>query len=354
MKNIFKTVHKYISLSLVLVWSVQILSGLGMMFYRDIEDLSFPDVKGAADYEAIGDSLTQLMETRPGASIPYVYTFDSHFNRFDVYVADIEGSYSVIRMDSDGEVLRELPSNPEVLDAGFFELVLELHTKLWAGDAGHTLVGITGIFLLINIVLGLKMAWPRKRGWSTAFKVNFSAPKKQKNYALHRSIGLASALPLFLIVATGVAIVWKDDIEALLLDEASALVLPEMVALEGPAIPLYIAIDAAMAEFPGSQVSVFNLPTKTKPYYKIRLLQPGELRRYYGNTSVYVNAGDATIIATEDALALPFSNRVLNAFYPLHTGGAFGAAGKIVYFIVGCSLMVMIIIGLRLWWLRRP
>lgn len=353
MKNTLKTFHKYVSLSLVLVWSIQTLSGLMMIFYRDIEDLSFPHVEGAADYEAIGHSLGALMDERPGSRIPYVYTFDSNFNRFDVYVADPEGSYSVIRMDRDGAILREQPSNPEVMDAGFFELVLELHTKFWVGDMGHTLVGITGVFLAINIILGLKIAWPRKGGWARAFKVSFSAPQKQKNYALHRSIGLASAFPLLLIILTGVAIVWKDTIEALLVDERSVLAAPEVAMVEGPVVPLHKAIEAALEEFPGAKVSVFNLPTKTKGFYKVRLLQPGELRRYYGNTTVYVHANDGRVLATEDALALPFANRLINSFYPLHTGGALGAFGKFFYFIVGCSLMLMIIIGVRLWWLRK-
>ena len=57
----------------------------------------------------------------------------------------------------------------------------------------------------------------------------------------------------------------------------------------------------ALQRYPGSAFAGMSLPGKDQPWYRVRVLQAGELRRVYGTTVIYVSAADARILVTQDA-----------------------------------------------------
>jgi uncharacterized iron-regulated membrane protein len=85
----------------------------------------------------------------------------------------------------------------------------------------------------------------------------------------------------------------------------------------------------------------------------VRLLQPGERRRVFGNTTIYLDKTSGDVLADYDAFELPLRVRVLNAFYALHTGEWFGPLGRVLSFATGLWLLAMLGLGSTLWWLRR-
>lgn len=332
-------------------WLVQLLTGLILQFYQEIESLTLPEASDVLDFKAVDNGLGTMLKAREGSRVPFVYVANNTFREFDAYMVDAEGSYSVLRVDGEGSVLRELPSNPEVLDAGFFELVLELHAKLWAGDVGHVIVGISGMLLFTNMMLGLKLAWPRRGAWRKALSWPGVTKGAAGMYGFHRAIGLAFILPAILFIGAGVLLSWEDQLGVPFGAPQPA---PEVAAVSDLVpIGLDAAVSAAKADFPDAQVSMFTLPSLEKPYYRIRLLQAGEMRRLYGETTVYVGAEQGDVLKAYDALALPVGQRFLNSFYGLHNGGAMGLPGRILSFLTGVWLLVMMVLGVRLWWLRR-
>jgi uncharacterized iron-regulated membrane protein len=330
---------------------VQLLTGLMLQFHQEIDRLTLPAAGQSLDFDAVHKGLDTVLDARAGSRVPFVYVANDTFREFDAYVADSEGSYSVLRIDGEGTILRELPSNPEVLDAGFFELMLELHAKLWAGDAGHIILGISGILLFTNMMLGLKLAWPKRGMWKKAL----SLPKVTKGaagmYGYHRVIGLAFLLPASLFIGAGVLLSWEDQLEAPFGAHQPA---PDVAPVSGAAfVGLGAAVASATGEFPAAKVSMFTLPSDQKPYYRLRLLQAGELRRLYGETTVYVDAVSGDVLQAYDALTLPLGQRCLNSFYGVHYGGALGLPGRVLSFLTGVWLLAMMVFGVRLWWLRR-
>lgn len=351
MKQRIRKIHRVLSLSVAVFWLVQVLTGLTLQFHQEIDSLTLPKADHPLDFTAIDEGLAKMLAGRPGSRVPFAYVANASFQAFDAYVADANSSYSVLRIDGQGTIQRELPSNPELLDAGLFELVLELHATLWAGDAGHIIVGVSGLLLFTNMLLGLKLAWPKRGTWKKAVSWPSVTKGGAGMYGFHRALGLAFAAPATLFIGAGVLLAWEEQLTGPFGAPQPA---PEIGAVSNlKPVGLSMAIEAAQSRFPQAKVSMFTLPSAEKPYYRIRLLQGDELRRLFGETTVYVAAQTGDVLKAYDALALPRGQRFLNSFYAIHNGGAFGFVGRLLSFITGLWLLAMTLLGLRLWWLRR-
>lgn len=95
------------------------------------------------------------------------------------------------------------------------------------------------------------------------------------------------------------------------------------------------------------------MPGADNAYYRIRLRQPGELRRVYGTTTVYVDAHDGSVLLDRDAFKLPLNEKISNAFYPIHTGEFAGLGGRVLVLCIGLALLTMAALGASMWWTRR-
>jgi uncharacterized iron-regulated membrane protein len=118
-------------------------------------------------------------------------------------------------------------------------------------------------------------------------------------------------------------------------------------------IPLSAALPAALARYPGATLAIVRMPDADQPWYRVRLRQAEELRRVFGQTTVYVDAHDGTLLRDSDAFKLPLNERIVNAIYPIHSGEAFGIGGRVIVLLTGLSLLAMGVLGAGMWWTRR-
>lgn len=350
---VIRSFHRYISIAVAAIWFVQAVTGTVLVFQRELDTVAYPAPNGVANFAKIEDTLSSFLRERPGSYIPFVYTHNDSFNRFEVYVMDKAGAYNVLLMEADGRIIREIGSNPEVFDAGFFEMLLTLHTKLWAGDTGYVITGLGGILLLTNLLLGLKLAWPKRKGWRRALSFPRKRNGKDGTYNIHRMLGLYYVVPTFFIILSGTLILYEDGIANYLDAHEIKPVVAAMDHFTGTEIGLAEAMRIARAQYPDAGVSLFTIARPEQPYYRIRLLQEGETRRLYGKTIFYISAVDGTILDQSDGLNVPPKLAFMQSFYTVHTGEMLGFTGRLMVLLSGVWLAAMLIYGLRLWWLRR-
>jgi uncharacterized iron-regulated membrane protein len=113
------------------------------------------------------------------------------------------------------------------------------------------------------------------------------------------------------------------------------------------------ALLRALHAYPGARIGGIVLPHSAAPWFEVRLLQSGELRRVFGTTSVFVSAASGAVLAREDALHAGAARRFVDGFYPIHTGEAGGTMGRILSLSVGVWLAAMLGLGILLWRRRR-
>ena len=347
-----RRLHRYISLSLLVVWLLQAVTGVVNVFYRDIDAALLDHQQPALDITRLAQGIDALQEARAPARLSSVYASGGDPGQFDVFLHTPDNGLHVLRVDGSGAVLRERPWANSIERSGWLQSIRLTHETLFLGDRALLFVGLSGLFLLTNLFLGIKLAWAKHGQWRAALTARASAQAPARLRAWHRALGLWMALPAVVVVFCGIGVAWTESLEALAGNPVEA---PAVTSEDdsGRRISLATALATALAQYEGARLSIVSMPAEDQPYYAIRLLQDGELRRVFGKTTVFISARDGSILADYDALELPLANRIINNFYAVHTGAAGGLPGRMVVFATGVCLIGMITLGMALWLVRR-
>lgn len=333
-------------------WLIQAVTGMLLVFHWELDDGSVPGRHQPLDLAAIERRVGQLAPQGSGISAGSIWVTAGAPDRFDVSLeGEGAGAGRSIRIDGAGNVLRSRGDGERIADGGIFTTLVLIHQKLLMGDFGSWIVGTSGILLLSNILLGLKLAWPRRGGWGQALRPSGRGGAAARRFSWHRAVGLWAAIPAALLVSAGVMLVFEGGVSEAL--QAAPVEAPEE---KGPIrVGLAQAARTALDRYPGSTLSaIASFPDAENAAYRIRILQPGEVRRAFGTTNVFVSAVDGRIIAEFDALRAPPARSFVDSLFAVHTGEIGGTAGRIIVLAIGAWLAAMIILGAALWMARRP
>ena len=352
MRGLLRKTHRYVGLTLAVFWCVQALTGILMVFHWELEDAPFERSTSSIDLHQIGARVDALRTADPRWTVTSVYPTGSNAGHFDVYLANGAGQMDTVRIDGAGRVLERKPLDYDYRRAGLLRAATELHQSLFAGHRGRLIIGASGLVLLCNLVAGIKLAWPRRNQWRGALRVPGGLRGAARLYAWHRALGLWFAIPAVILVLAGCCLAFDDTWDDVLGTGAPPAALAAAPTTDAGSIPTAQALLSAAHEFPAATLAGIILPKPDAPWFTIRLLQPGELRRIFGTTSVFVSAANGAVLAREDALHAGAARRFVDGFYPIHTGEAGGIIGRIVSLSVGCWLATMLALGISLWWRR--
>jgi uncharacterized iron-regulated membrane protein len=86
--------------------------------------------------------------------------------------------------------------------------------------------------------------------------------------------------------------------------------------------------------------------------YVVRMREPGAIHRR-GQTHVYVDARDATVLAVWNPRSGSAGDRFMSWQNPLHSGYAFGAVGRALVFLSGVAAVLCVVTGVPSWYARR-
>lgn len=235
--------------------------------------------------------------------------------------------------------------------------LFHLHRYLFAGDVGKTVIGIAGLLLTATSLLGFALWWPKHTLASLrkALAVRGALASRQFNYSFHRSAGFFMTPVLAVLGFTGMAMNLPDWVRPVV--GAVATLEPNGKVVNGPAegrqpITVAAALDAAQQRVPQGRLSRVSLGSAKAPY-EIRLRQPGEIREGDGSTRVSVDAFSGAVLRVRDPLNAASGDTFFNWQFPLHTGEAFGMAGRVLVSFSGLAPLAFMVTGLVLWLGRR-
>lgn len=352
MKQPLLALHRAISLVFAALWMVQAASGVFLVFHRDIQDWMQPETTQPLDIVRLGDSIERLDARNAHDSVSSVVLTSQSHRHYEVTLESPSGAAEIVRVDGEGRSLRSYPRDAVLGGSGAYMLANRLHRNLLADQLGGWIVGISGVLLLSNLLVGLKMAWPTAGRWRRALLPRRAASAGATVYGTHRAVGLWLAIPTLVTIGCGVLLAFEQGTARAI--GASPVVPPRIEATaDGRSVGPQKAISAALQIFPGAEFSALLFPSDSRPIYQVFVRQPGELRQTYGATRVYVNARTAEIAGVRDALAAPRADRSMSALFPIHTGQAGGWLGRIVVLLIGLWLVAMIGMGLVLFATRR-
>jgi uncharacterized iron-regulated membrane protein len=342
-----KKLHRYLGLFAAAFWLVQVLTGAALTFRQEIDNATLSGKPVAASTAALGSRIQQIQQA--GGTVSSLWVADFAADRFDVRYVDPAGAERLMRVDGAGRILRDGLENVPFANGGLFRTLTLIHTSLLVGDVGEWIIAVSGILLISNIALGLKLAWPRAGMWRQALVLRPSRHAMARFYGLHRTVGLWIAIPLLLVFAAGVALRFDDQLES-----ALGVVRPAPVdAPMGAAIAPARALDIVLARFPGSTITALSMPTASNAWYRVRVHAPGEVPRMYGTTTLFVSAADGRVLREYAASAASPARTFFDLLYPFHTGELGALPGRLILLTTGILLLVMGVFGIRLWLVRR-
>jgi uncharacterized iron-regulated membrane protein len=233
-----------------------------------------------------------------------------------------------------------------------------MHQTFFAGERGKVFLGCSALVLLTNLILGLKLAWPRRGEWRRALVPSAAHPRVAKVFAWHRACGLWLALPAFVLIAAGMLLAFEDPLDDFLGTSAPPAALAQVASAQVKSLTTALiapgqALQVAQSRFPLAKLASLRMPSEGSPWYRVRVLQPGEPARVYGSTAVYVSAEDGRLLAVDDAFKAPLRQRFVDMLYPIHTGEIAGLPGRLLVMAFSLWLLTMLALGITLWAGRR-
>jgi uncharacterized iron-regulated membrane protein len=317
------------------------------VFHWELEDASVSAAWKPTDLHAMEARLDGLAPPGSGKQVSMIWTTAGLADRYDVWVKDSrEGRTSLIRIAGDGTVLR-------VRDSGsrnVFAFVIELHQSLLAGKRGRWIVGLSGLLLISSLALGLRSAWPKEGRWRAALWPKKGRSPHGRLLGWHRSLGLVFALPALVLFAAGTALAYKDSLSPII--GARPPTMAANPSTQFRSTGFENAVEAAFAAAHTRRLSAVEMPADEDATYRIRVLAPGEHRRAFGTTTIFIDARSGAVRGVFPPFSQPIGQRLINALYAIHTGEIGGPAGRLLVLAVGAWLMTMLVLGLRMWLLK--
>jgi uncharacterized iron-regulated membrane protein len=260
----------------------------------------------------------------------------------------------------DPHVARVLGSRPFDPDPwsrrGIVASLYEFHYSLAASRAGVWAVTIGAGLWIVTSLLGVLLAWPRSlRDWRGVFRVRFAGSDARINRDLHRSTGLLAAAFVVTVLATGILLNLAPQTAAIVQRFSPLTSEPALPARPlkqaAAAIGWQRAVAAARRAQPGSAPFAIYRDA-ARDLYVVRMREPGAVHRR-GQTRVYVDASNASVLAVWNPRLGSAGDRFMSWQNPLHSGHAFGGAGRAIVFTSGLAAVLFVLTGVPLWFARR-
>ncbi len=235
--------------------------------------------------------------------------------------------------------------------------LLDLHTQLNLDRFGWNVVGMLGLLLMISIGTGVYLWWPGIAGIGAALSIRHNASMMRLAFDLHRMIGLLSASVLLLLAFTGFHLSYPSLLETLTGSsgmehgETGRNIISTAIPNNHP-VGLESAEFIARAPFPRAELRRVTTPAGDSGIYRINLRQGGEVNQRHPYTTVWVDRWSGQVKEVRDPLGFTPGEIFTTWIWPMHTGEAFGATGRLLWFLSGIGLFVLYVSGL-LHWLHR-
>lgn len=238
----------------------------------------------------------------------------------------------------------------------FFTWIYDLHYTLLMEEDGKTVLGVGSVFIVVLLLSGLYLWWPRPGLWRGALAIKSGAVWKRRIYDLHVKPGVYSLLLTLALSLTGLLLVvpgWFIPVIESLSPltpyfQASPASVPGKVKISADE-----AASIARGRFPGADIRWIETPSNDKAVWRLRLRQDGEPSRRFPQTNVWIDAHSGRILAIRDPHQNSAGDTLMDWLHPLHNGEAFGLAGRIIVLLTGMLPLLALVTGITRWRHKR-
>jgi uncharacterized iron-regulated membrane protein len=239
------------------------------------------------------------------------------------------------------------------LSMPFVYMVMSLHCALLWEPFGRLGIAGVGLLLLISTIAGIWLWWPRNGAWSKALRIRRTAKMERLVYDLHKSFGVYFGVVLIVSIFSGMYMNFKPPWRALV-SYVSPVRQFKMELQSEPAngrAPLTPSAAAAIAEevFPDGWLQMLVLPRGAEGTYAIGKHLDGEVNQATTSRMIVIDQYSGKVLATQDPREFSAGEKFFEWQYPLHSGEAFGNAGRAFMLAFGFVPLALYATGFIRW-----
>lgn len=356
LRSFWRLAHLYLGLSAGALFVLAGITGSILVYYVEIDSWLNPEIRAVASdarpssYEDVFRALQQSAPERIGAwRIEVTESGGAIPVRFYKPSETAGHGFSPLMAWVDPETL-------EVVRSTFWgdyamTWIYDLHFRLLLGPAGATIMGIAGMVLLVLMLSGVYLWWPARGKWLSGLTVKARTSPQRRIYDIHKVTGVYGLAVLLVLVLTGVVLSLPGTVRPLL-DRMSPLHAPSAVSQWAPGadrIAVDMAVRIAQARFPGAELAWIETPAGPNGTFRINLWQEGEPSRRFPRTNVWIDPSSGHILDVRDGRNDSAGDTLLAWMHPLHSGEAFGTAGRLLILLSGILPVLLFATGLVRW-----
>jgi uncharacterized iron-regulated membrane protein len=359
-------IHRMMTLIFVAWMVFEIMTGTVLLFWDQLEALFYPQLFEVTENATVQpQQIYQDLRTNYSdwESIEFGNLGEARAIKVSLYDYDeIRPERTLYFSPATGQLIRELPNHQNIL---YF--IWRLHKNLWlTSEIGVPLLGyLAGVPLIIMILTGLYLWFPRINHWSTAFKL-----RRQNsfiwNYSLHRLIGIAIALPLLVIITPMLGGYNLGDTIGPVYRSLGLPIIPAPEVVSTPRgdlpLPLDRFIQAAQERYPEGQVTGIYIDDSTNPagVVDVSVVLPDHPARgaHYADViglQLSFEQYTGKILAVYNPQDWPLLTRILTGdwMFALHYATWGGVITRLIEAGVGLLALGLAWTGIRQWWIKR-
>jgi uncharacterized iron-regulated membrane protein len=357
-----RRVHLILGLCLGALFVVLGLTGSALVFYIEIDEALHPAIGDQPAGPAPGWSSPvwdralatartrwpdpvgtwSLEVTGRGGAIPARYYPSEHHSH--------HAEREMVWFSADGtRVIRAEPWGGYLMS-----WLYELHMHLLAGETGGRIVGWSGFAILVLLISGIVVLWPRGT-WRKALAFKRHAVPIRRLRDLHKLTGLWAMPLLFVLAGTG-ALLALPAVRTQLL--SAAITAPDRVpeprsgADSGRQIPVARALAAARGALPDARLAFIDVPGAGSEPFRIRVQVPGDPHRRFPGSFVFVDQYSGRVLAVHDIRRGNAATTAAAWIRALHDGSVAGIGTRILAIVFGLLPLLLLATGF-LHWRRR-
>lgn len=355
-------IHRWIALTIGIWIALNGLTGSMLVFQPEIEGVLNPGLYRTGtrydvpDYELMEASVRKRYPDRVIKQVETYNRFPDGAYRFTTAPAGERGS---ILTDLEtfvdpvtGEILGDRPW------LTFLNGARQFHVELLAGNSGKKITGYLGLLMIITLVAGVVLWWPKKGRYGRALRFRSGSPTPRLIRDLHNVFGMYFLVGFALVGISGLILTFPRQADAVV-----------GLFLDTPGNPYALSTSEPNQTRVGVQAIYEEMERQYPGHVMTSVSYPQTERGAYGYT--FEPAGLSYTIYTGVAFVDQYSGKMIDAFDPQtqgagrslvglwsrysHNGKMFGLMGRLLVFGAGIAFAVLFGSGLYLWlWRRAP
>lgn len=245
---------------------------------------------------------------------------------------------------------------PDIKGEGFFKFIEDIHRRLTFGDVGKQIVGASVLSLLLLMISGVYIYWPRiKNAFLKSITFKFKTKGRAFLSTMHSAIGIW-VIPFYLISClTGLyfSYDWYSNTLHSLTGVEKQKKMP--VKFDENSVLSYTDVQKA--------VDLFNENIKEYEKINIRFAAKNETYTFsylpvnpthdMAMSKIQLDINTNEVISHEKFEDKSMSEKLMKSILALHTGEYFGLFGKIMMFITSSLMALFTITGLMMYMGRK-